>query len=148
MFILCIFIGVSIVTLLINILLVHKPRKEEIKKLMGCELYHYTNDKNIEKIDLKNGEVELITSKRYIANIYNWYKPSIFFFIKNAEDEEIKKIKKFINIDDKEKLKNRVIINASNLDFNNVKIRNYDKTLIYSKDYKGPGTIERNIRNS
>lgn len=60
-------------------ILIHKPTQEEKEELILKSLYHYTSDVNVDKIDLRDGTIFLKKSKRLDVNLFNLFRPAVYF---------------------------------------------------------------------
>lgn len=140
----------KLISIICTKILVHTPTDEEKEELKTKDLYHYTNDTNINKIDInkinrKKGKVSLKKSKTNSgANLFNGNKECIYFFI--GDDFSSGKRKRINR--SKQEENNRVKVNASNLNFDKIKIRKFDNVLLYEDNYEGVGEIERNLKEN
>ena len=135
-FLVCILIGFIIFILTINIFIVRKPNDKDWKKIIGLKVHHFTTLENARKINMGDGYIHLKASKTLISKCYNWFRPSVYFFI---DDGNTTKLMKYLNIKNSEHIK--IIVEVSDLDKKNIRLRRYDNVLIYTGDYRGKGKI-------
>lgn len=133
-----IFIAMVIVLLIINLFLVVKPSDEQWERISKLKAFHYTTIENIEKINKGNGYIHLKSSKSLKSNYSSWFRNSVYFFIEDKNNNELKKM---LNIKKNESIK--LTVDISNLERHKIKVRNYDNVLIYKGDYIGKGEINK-----
>lgn len=116
---------------------VFKPTDSEWDDLIKRTCCHFTYEKNIKEIDRDNNNVYLKTTKSLEANTAVFFRPSVYFFIGEANKEQLKINNIYEN-------KNYAIyVEIKDLDRNKVRIRTYDNVLVYMGRYNGKGIIKK-----
>lgn len=115
-------------------LLSKKISNKEWEELKDLECYHITKSANIEGIS-KGENVYLKRTSDLFKNLFCPEK-AVYFFIGTPNS-----IQYNINLAI-EKFDKKVIVSIHDMMQDRIRIRRYDKALMYMSDYEGPGRIE------